>query len=107
MRILLDECAPRGLRRKLPGHNVLTAPELGWSGKKNGELLQLIADNGFEVFLTVDQNVLYQQYLQSAKFGVIILSAASNRLNDLLPLVPSIVAALATIQPGAVVYIKA
>jgi hypothetical protein len=106
MRILLDECAPRGLRRRLPGHNVLTVPELGWAGKTNGELIRLIAAHGFDVFLTVDQNVTFQQHLASANFAVVALSASSNRLADLLPLVPQLLAGLATIQPGDFIQIS-
>ena len=60
MRILLDECVPRPLRRELPGHNVRTIQEMGWAGKKNGELLALMAGAGFEVLLTVDQSLRHQ-----------------------------------------------
>ena len=57
MRILLDECVPRPLRRELPGHDVRTIRDMGWAGRKNGELLGLMARVGFEVLLTVDQNL--------------------------------------------------
>src|SRR5438046_1504532 len=100
MRILLDECVPRRLRREFPDHEVHTVPEMGWSGKKNGELLQLMLPENFEVFLTVDQNLRYQQNLRTAHIAVVVLVAPSNRLADLLPLMPSILAALGTIQPG-------
>jgi hypothetical protein len=80
MRILLDECVPRGLRRSLPGHDVATVPELGWSGKKNGELMQFIAAEAFDIFLTVDQNLQFQQKLESAALAVVVLSAPSNQL---------------------------
>lgn len=83
MRILLDECVPRPLKRELPGHDVHTVPEMGWSGKKNGELLQLMLPENFEVFLTVDQNLRYQQNLWAANIGVVVLVAPSNRLADL------------------------
>jgi hypothetical protein len=53
MRVLLDECVPRGLRRELPGHEVKTVAEAGWAGVKNGELLQLAARQ-FDLFLTID-----------------------------------------------------
>jgi hypothetical protein len=69
MRILLDECVPRRLRQELPGHDVRTVQELGWSGKKNGELLQLMAGQGFEVLVTVDQSIRHQQNLQAAGVG--------------------------------------
>ena len=107
MRILLDECVPRGLRRELSGHDVLTVPEMGWSGKKNGELLQLMAGQGFEVFLTVDQSIRPQQNLQSARVAVVVLVSRSNRRVDLVPLIPSALAALGSIKPGDVVEITA
>jgi len=105
MRILLDECVPRRLRRELPGHDVRTVPEMGWAGKKNGELLQLMTGQGFEVFLTVDQNLRYQQNLQAAAVALVVLVAASNRLADLVPLMPSVQAALGAVSPGQVVEI--
>jgi hypothetical protein len=78
---------------------------MGWSGKKNGELLQLMTGQGFEVLLTVDQNLRHQQKLQTVGVAVVVLVAASNRLADLLPLVPSALAALTTVRPGDVVEI--
>ncbi len=105
MRILLDECVPRRLRRELPGHDVRTVPEMGWSGKKNGELLKLMAAQGFDVFVTVDQNLRFQQNLQAAGVAVVVLVAASNRLAALLPLMPAVRAALGSLSPGAVLDI--
>src|SRR5437899_400037 len=107
MRILLDECVPRRLRERLPGHDVHTVPEMGWSGKKNGELLRLIAGQSFDVFLTVDQNLRYQQNLKTATVAVLVLVAPSNRLADLAPLMPSAQAALASLRPGDDVEITA
>ena len=107
MRILLDECVPRPLKRELAGHDVHTVPEMGWSGKKNGELLQLMVPENFEVFLSVDQNLRYQQNLRAANIAVVVLVAPTNRLMDLLPLMPSVRAALGTIQPGQLVEIDA
>jgi hypothetical protein len=78
---------------------------MGWAGKKNGELLALMAGTGFEVLLTVDQNLRYQQNLVSAGVAVIVLVAPSTRLADLIPLMPAAQAALATIRPGDVVEI--
>src|SRR5947209_16425819 len=98
MRILLDECVPRRFQNELPGHDVRTVHEMGWSGKKNGELLQLLAAQGFEVLLTVDQNLRHQQNLQAAGVAVIVLVAATNRLVDLLPLMPSTLASLGSIN---------
>lgn len=107
MRILLDDSVPRRLRRELPGHEVLTLAEMGWSGKKNGELLQLMAGESFEVLLTVDQSIRHQQNLQAAGVAVVVLAGATNRLADLVPLMPSTLTALGTIQPGDVVEVTA
>lgn len=107
MRILLDECVPRPLRRELSGHDVRTVQEMNWAGKKNGELLQLMTGQGFEVLLTVDQNMRHQQNLKPAGIAVLVLVAPSNRLADLLPLMPSAQAALNSIRPGDVVEITA
>lgn len=105
MRVLLDECAPKRLRRELPGHDVRTVAEMGWSGKKNGELLSLMAAQGFEVLLTVDQNIRHQQNLAAAGIAVIVLVAVSNRLADLIPLMPSALVAFGSIKPGDLVEI--
>jgi hypothetical protein len=78
MRVLLDECVPRPLRRELLGHKVRTVPEMEWTGKKNGALLALIKEAGFEAFVTTDQNLEYQQNLQRAEIPVIVLVAFSN-----------------------------
>ncbi|MGJ5631120.1 DUF5615 family PIN-like protein [Nostoc sp. CALU 1950] len=105
MRLLLDECVPRPLRRELTDYEVRTVVEMGWSGKKNGELLQLMIQESFTVLLTTDQNLRYQQNLQQAGVAVVVLVASSNRLPDLLPLIPSVRSVLATIAPGVVVEI--
>ena len=97
MKILLDECVPRRLAAPLGGYDVKTVPQVGWAGIKNGKLLKL-ADAGFNVFITVDRNLSFQQDLTELRLAVIVLGAQSNRFEDLLPLVPQIVAALATIR---------
>jgi predicted nuclease of predicted toxin-antitoxin system len=107
MRVLLDECLPRRLRREWPDHEVQTVTEMGWSGKKNGELLRLMASQRFDVFVTVDRNLRHQQNLRSAGIGLVVLIAASNRIADLRPLAPSVQSALESIAPGDVVEISA
>ncbi|MFB2981734.1 DUF5615 family PIN-like protein [Microseira sp. BLCC-F43] len=104
MRVLLDECLPKKLKRELVGHTVITVPEQGWASKKNGELLQL-ADNEFDVFLTVDQNLIAQQNLSNRNIAVVVLVASSNRLQALKPLMLQVQTVLETIQPGEVVCI--
>ena len=104
MRVLLDECLPRRLKRHLPAHEAWTVPEAGWGGKKNGDLLRAAAGR-FEAFLTIDSNLSYQQNMTGLSFGVIVLSAPTNRLEDLLPLGPSILEALESLSPGQIVRI--
>ena len=106
MRILLDECVPRPLRRELPGNTVVTVPEMGWSGKKNGELLRLMAAGNLPLLVTTDQELRHQQNLKSFGVAVIVLVAPSNRLEDIAPLSPSLRAILGTVQPGDYVEIK-
>lgn len=88
MNILLDECLDRRLTKELPKHNVKTVPQMGWASIKNGELLRRIAGQ-FEVFVTVDRNLMFQQSTDAmSEMGIIVLSAKSNRLADLKPLMP-------------------
>lgn len=77
MRVLLDECLPARLKTKLEKHEVKTVPQMDWAGKKNGELLRLAQDH-FDVFVTVDQNLIYQQNLQNFRIAVVILVAQSS-----------------------------
>jgi predicted nuclease of predicted toxin-antitoxin system len=105
MKILLDECVPKPLKRALLDYQILTVVEMGWSGKKNGELLQLMQQNGFTILLTTDQNLQYQQNLEEAGVAVIVMVALSNRLPELLPLIPNVRIALDTIVSGEVVEI--
>lgn len=105
MRVFLDHCLPKRLLRLLPEHEVKTAYQMGWAAKKNGELLRLV-EGDFDVFITVDQNLRYQQNLSSSKLRVIILIAASNQYDDLAPLIPQVEKMLADISPGSVVEIS-
>ena len=101
MRVLLDECLPRRLKGELVGHYARTAPEMGWASKTNGELLTLAAAD-FDVFLTSDRNLSYQQNVAGFNIAVIVLVAASNGIDDLRPLVPRLLEALATVNAGTV-----
>jgi hypothetical protein len=89
MRILLDESLPGELRTELQGHDVLTVREAGWSGLSNGELLARAAGK-FDVFVTADQNLQYQQNLAALPVAVVVLVARSNRMQDLRPLLPDL-----------------
>ena len=97
MKVLIDECVPWPLHKLLPAHACHTAQQQGWGGMKNGELLQQ-AEGVFEVFLTADQNLRYQQNLSGRKIAVLELS--TNDLRRLQTAAALVRAALATIKPG-------
>jgi hypothetical protein len=101
MRLLLDACVPRSLRNSLAGHEVRTAPEMGWGDLDNGALLDAMAGD-FDALVTVDKRLPQQQSIKDRPFGVVVLRGRSNRLADLLPLVPGLRAALSTLGPGTV-----
>ena len=105
MNVLLDECLPRKLKREFVGHHIATVPEMGWSGTKNGSLLRL-AEASFDVFVTADQNLQYQQNLHSTLIGIIVLVAPNTRFDTLQSLFPQVIQALLTIHPGDVVTIS-
>jgi predicted nuclease of predicted toxin-antitoxin system len=86
MRILLDEDLPRRLGASLSGHEVSTVQRCGWSGIKNGKLLALAATK-FDVFLTMDGNLEYQQNLSKLPIAVLVVTAVSNRMEHLVPVV--------------------
>lgn len=86
---MLDECVPRKIGRELSEHEVTTVTKRGWSGVKNGNLLAL-AEAEYEVFLTVDRNLKYQQNLKGVNIAIVLLAARNNRLKTLLPLIPEL-----------------
>ena len=98
MRILLDEPVPRRLGALLVGHEATTVPRSGWAGIRNGNLLTLAAAK-FDVFLTTDQNLEFQQNLSALPIAVLVVVAQSNRMKDIGPLVPDILKALNHLQP--------
>ena len=105
MKVLLDECLDRRLARDLEGHYVVTVPQAGWAGVKNGELLRL-AQVQFDVFVTVDRNLSFQQHLPQFSIAVIVIQAATNRLDDLRPLVPQLQRVLGTAPKGQVTWVR-
>ena len=105
MKILLDECVDWRLIRSMGGHDVRTARQMGWAAIKNGQLLSLAARE-FDVFVTVDRNLSFQQNLTSFEIAVIVLSAPSNRLLDLEKLVPNLLEALSHVTSGTVTSIR-
>jgi hypothetical protein len=104
-KLLLDECLPRKFKSYLSGYDCLTVPEAGWAGKKNGELLSLAENAGFQVFVSLDQGIEFQQNLTGRNIAVILIRAQSNRLADLIPLAGKILMSLSSIEPGLLVRI--
>jgi len=101
MRVLLDENLPRRLKDYLSQDTkARTVTECGWSAKKNGELLRL-AEKEFDLFLTMDSGIEFQQNLMGIDLAIILLRAPSNRLVDLLPLVPNLEEAIQSAIPGS------
>ena len=103
-RVLLDENLPRQLKRELRDCAVRTVAEAGWAGIKNGTLLRL-AESEFDLFVTADQNLSYQQPLTTFQLGIVVLRAPTTKLEDLLPLVPAIQEAFESVQAGQVRYV--
>ena len=101
MKVLLDECVDWRLGREIAAHDVKTARQMGWTTIRNGELLALASEQ-FDVFVTVDRNLSFQQNIVSYTIAVVVLRARTNRLADLRPLVPSLLSAIESTPPGAV-----
>ncbi len=106
MKILIDECLPVALKGNLTtlGHECQTVRQAGLGSKKNGELLTL-AEGRWDVLLTSDRNIKYQQNVSGRSISILILCAKSNRMKDLLPLMPACAQALHSIQAGRVVEV--
>jgi len=106
MKVLLDECAPRQLKAFLAaeGYFCRTVQEEGWSGIQNGKLLAL-ADPAFDVLITIDKGIQYQQNMTGRRIAIIIVHGRSNRLIHLSPHFPACVEVLKSIHPGQVVQV--
>ncbi len=106
MRLLIDECIDERLRLLFPGHDCQTAHFAQLAGLKNGHLLEAAEVAGFDILITVDQNIPDQQDLAGQRIALVILCAQTNRLRDLQLLVPAAISTLASIGTGDVVRIR-
>jgi len=106
MKVLLDECAPKALEIFLRkhGHECLTVQEAGWSGRENGDLLA-VAETEFDVLLTVDANLRYQQNLAGRRIAIVTLQCSSNRLEHLRPYFPACLSAIEKIKSGEIAQV--
>ena len=103
-RVILDECLPKRLKILLDGHDVVTGPEAGNAGMKNGKLLEAIAGE-YDVFVTIDSNLEHQQNLSGINFSIIVIHATSNRFADLEPLGPALLNAVETTPVGCLSHV--
>jgi hypothetical protein len=106
MKVLLDECLPKKLKREVQADVVKTVPEMGWAGTKNGSLL-LLVEGEFDLFLTNDQNLEHQQNLSRFDLSIVVLVAVTNDIEDLRPLMPAANEAIRDMGPREIRYIKA
>ncbi len=104
MRLLLDENAPKKLKRAFPNHVVSTVTEMGWAGIKNGELLKR-AEGVFDVMMTVDKSIQYQNNFTDKTIILVTFIVKHNKIELLLPLVPAAIMAIQTATPGQVINI--
>lgn len=100
MRLLLDECIPRKLKNHLTGYRCQTEPEAGFAGKTNGELLNLAENEGFDVSITLDKGISYQQNLAPRHLAVILIRSQYSRLENLLAHLPQLISALDVAKKG-------
>src|ERR1017187_2518012 len=105
MKILLDECLPLDFRHNFPSHEAHTVQRAGLKGKKNGELLRAAEVAGYDVLLTVDQEIPLQQSPGDRKLAIILIRSRTNQIEDLLPFAPAILQALESIEHGQTVAI--
>jgi predicted nuclease of predicted toxin-antitoxin system len=106
MKLLLDECVDVRFRSFIPEHEVRIVQEMRWLGKVNGELLQLTNENGFNVFITTDKKLQYQQNISQYNFAVVILDTPRSTLENLKILIPSLIVLLPNISVGNVYMVK-
>ena len=100
MKLLLDENLPKDLKQEFPNFEIFTVRDKKWNGLKNGDLIRAMVADGFDVLITLDKHLEFQQNLAGVPIRIILLQARSNRIADLLPLVPKVHLALRTAEIG-------
>jgi predicted nuclease of predicted toxin-antitoxin system len=100
MKILLDECVTKKLKRLLEDYEVYTVTEMGWNGLKNGKLLQKAAEQSFDILLTIDKNIDSQQNISTHNLSLVILDVAKSNLKHLEPLIPAFIAKIEQVEKG-------
>jgi hypothetical protein len=103
MLVLFDQSTPVAIAKFLLGHVIKTARQQGWDTLANGELLRVAEESGFDILLTADQNLVYQQNLKGRKIAIVILGG--NRWSNVKKVMPRIVAAVDSAQPGSCIVV--
>jgi hypothetical protein len=106
MKLLLDENLPHKLRQEIPGHDCYTVAFMNWGGVKNGKLLALAQSHGFEALLTKDTSLQYEQDLTNLPISVVVLHAPSNDIEDIRPLLPTLLSALSNLPVMQMVHVQ-
>lgn len=98
MKILLDECVTKHLKPHLNDYEILTVREMGWSGIKNGILMSLCTEHSFDILLTIDKNLRYQQNLDKYPVTIVVLNSFSSKVEELITLLPTFRSQLSTFE---------
>lgn len=106
MKILIDENIPIKLKEKLLDYDAFTVRDKQWNSVKNGQLLKLAIENGFDVFITTDKNLQYQQNIKKMPLAVIVLDVFLLKWSMIEPLIPKIIETLPTVEKGEVYSLK-
>ena len=103
--MLCDESVPRDVAAAVVGHDVATVQGRGWAGAKNGALLRAAREAGYEVLVTVDRNIEYQQNILASGVALVVIRTRSTRVSDLLPAVPALLEALPAVTAGTITHV--
>jgi predicted nuclease of predicted toxin-antitoxin system len=106
MKVLLDECVTKKLKALLKDIEVYTVVEMGWSGTKNGKLLALCVSNHFDILLTIDKNILYQQNIENSPITIVVLNSLTSKLEELLFFIPEFLKQIHTFEKNKVYIIE-
>lgn len=100
MKILLDECVTRKLKPFLAEYEVYTVAECGWSGIKNGKLMGLCRDHAYDVLVTIDKNLIFQQHLKDFPVCIVVLNTNTSKLEELRTFLPALKSMLPSLEPS-------
>jgi predicted nuclease of predicted toxin-antitoxin system len=106
MKILLDECIPVRLRKHLSDFEVSTVTEMGWTSLKNGKLIKIAVESGFDIMITVDKNLQHQQNLNKFELSIVVFDVLYNRIQDFVPLIPKFIEIQPILEKRKVYVIK-